>query len=77
MKNYVVGIVSFFENEMKLFKITAKNNYEALKLGMIEFNKVSGSEKLELDWQNSEEYPKRYEDLFDIYDDYSFDVVEV
>jgi hypothetical protein len=31
MKNYVVGILSMFENDLKLFKITAENEYEAVK----------------------------------------------
>lgn len=30
MKNYIVGILSMFENELKLFKITAENEYEAV-----------------------------------------------
>ena len=37
MKKYVVGILSMFENEVKLFKIEAVNKYEAVKKGMIEF----------------------------------------
>lgn len=31
MKNYVVGFVSFFDNEIKLEKIQAENEVEALK----------------------------------------------
>lgn len=31
MKNYVVGFVSFFDNEVKLEKIQAENEVEALK----------------------------------------------
>ena len=37
MKNYVVGILSMFENDLKLFKVMAENEYEAVKKGMVEF----------------------------------------
>ena len=37
MKNYVVGILSMFENDLKLFKVVAENEYEAVKKGMVEF----------------------------------------
>ena len=62
VKTFVVGILSLFDYELKLLKINAENEYEALKKGMIE----SCNEKYkqeEIDWQNSEEYPKTYEEL--------------
>ena len=37
MKNYVVGILSMYENDLKLFKVEAENKYEALKKGMVDF----------------------------------------
>ena len=65
MKTFVVGILSLFDYELKLLKINAENEYEALKKGMIE----SSSEKYkqeEIDWQKSKEYPKTYEQLVDM-----------
>ncbi len=65
LKTFVVGILSLFDYDLKLLKINAENEYEALKKGMIE----SCSEKYkqdEIDWQNSEEYPKTYHELVDL-----------
>ena len=31
MKHYVVGILSMFENDLKLFKITVENVFESLE----------------------------------------------
>jgi hypothetical protein len=31
MKNYIVGMLSVYEGDLKLFPITAKNGYEAVK----------------------------------------------
>lgn len=68
MNKYVVAIISFFENDLKQFKIEAENEYEAVKKAMIE--KCGDDEemkKYELDWQNSEEYPT---DLLALYSAY-------
>ena len=65
VKTFVVGILSLFDYELKLLKINAENEYEALKKGMIE----SCNEKYkqeEINWQNSEEYPKTYKELVDL-----------
>ena len=65
MKTFVVGILSLFDHKLKLLKINAENEYEALKKGMIE----SCNEKYkqaEINWQNSEEYPKTYKELVDL-----------
>lgn len=65
LKTFVVGILSLFDYDLKLLKINAENEYEALKKGTIE----SCSEKYkqdEIDWQNSEEYPKTYDELVDL-----------
>lgn len=77
MKNYVVGILSMFENDLKLFKITAENEYEAVKKGMVEFAGDEENRKNEIDWQNSEDYPKDYEGLFSVYEELPFSVIEV
>ena len=66
MKNYVVGILSMFENDLKLFKVMAENEYEAVKKGMVEFTDNPESKQYEIDWQNSEEYPKTYDELVDV-----------
>ena len=65
VKTFVVGILSLFDYKLKLLKINAENEYEALKKGMIE----SCNEKYkqeEINWQNSEEYPKNYKELVDL-----------
>jgi len=77
MKNYVVGILSLFENVLKLFKITAENEYEAVKKGMIEFNEDEESKQFEIDWQNSEDYPKEFSELYNIYEEIPFSVIEI
>jgi len=77
MKNYVVGILSMFENNLKLFKIVAENEYEAVKKGMIEFCHDEESRQYEIDWQNSENYPKDLNGLYSVYEEIPFSVVEV
>jgi len=77
MKNYVVGILSLFENDLKLFKITAENEYEAVKKGMLEFCQDEESKQHEIDWQNSDQYPKTYEELFYVYEEVPFNAIEV
>jgi len=77
MKNYVVGILSLFENDLKLFKVTAKNEYEAVKQGMLDFCEDEEGKYYELELQNSENYPKTLEELFFIYEEVPFNVIEV
>lgn len=77
MKNYVVGILSMFENDLKLFKITAENKYEAVKRGMVEFCTDAVSRQFEVDWQNSEDYPEDFEGLYSAYEEIPFNVIEV
>ena len=77
MKNYVVGILSMFENDLKLFKITAENEYEAVKKGMVEFADNPGSKQQEIDWQNSDDYPTDLKGLHSVYEEVPFSVVEV
>jgi ABC-type uncharacterized transport system substrate-binding protein len=76
MKNYVVGILSFFENDLKLFKVTAENKYEAVKKGMIDFLENEESKQYEIDFQNSKDYPKTFEDLYDTYQEVPYNVIE-
>ena len=77
MKNYVVGILSMFENDLKLFKVVAENEYEAIKKGMVEFTDNPESKKHEIDWQNSSDYPTDLEGLYSVYEEVPFSVVEV
>ena len=77
MKNYVVGILSMFENDLKLFKVTTKSEYEAVKIAMIMFNENQEARQAEIDWQNSEQYPDNYEDLFYAYEETPFNVIEI
>ena len=77
MKNYVVGILSMFENDLKLFKVVAESEYEAVKKGMVEFCEDEENKQHEIDWQNSNEYPKDLEGLHCVYEEVPFSVVEV
>lgn len=77
MKNYVVGILSVFDNDLKLFKVVAKNEYEAVKKGMVEFTDNTESKQHEILWQNSEDYPTDLEALYSFYEDVPFSVIEV
>lgn len=77
MKNYVVGILSMFENDLKLFKITAENEYDAVKKGMVEFCDNEESKQFEINWQNSEDYPKTFEELLNAYEEFPFNVIEI
>lgn len=63
-----------FENDLKLFKITAENEYKAVKKGMLEF---SNNDENELNWQNSEDYPKDIEGLYRAYEDIPFNIIEI
>ena len=66
MKNYVVGILSMFDHDLKLFKIEAENKYDALKKGMVEYT----SEEVrhyEIEFQNGEVCPPTFEGLTDYY----------
>ena len=74
MKNYVVGILSMFENDLKLFKITAENPYEAVKKGMLEF---TNNDENEVEWQKDENYPTDYDGLYSAYEEIPFNVIEV
>lgn len=78
MKNYVVAIISFFENDIKQFKITAESEYEALKKGMVEFTKEEYRQS-EIDFQNSNEYPKDIDSLENLYhnSDMGFSIIEI
>jgi hypothetical protein len=77
MKNYVVGILSMFENDLKLFKVIAENEYEAVKKGMVDFWNKEEAKREEINWQNSEDYPKDIQGLYTIYDEMPFSVIEV
>jgi hypothetical protein len=77
MKNYVVGILSMFENDLKLFKVEAENEYEAVKKGMIQFNDNPQSKQCEIDWQNSQDYPTDLNGLYSAYEEIPFSVVQV
>ena len=78
MKTFVVGILSLFDYELKLLKINAENEYEALKKGMIESSSEEYKQE-EIDWQKSEECPKTYEQLVDMLynSDMSVNVLEI
>jgi|LakMenE01Jun11ns_1017448.scaffolds.fasta_scaffold8408314_1 hypothetical protein len=81
MKNknfYVVGLISFFDNDIKQFLIKAENKFEAVKKAMVEFTDDK-YKKSEIDFQESEDYPKEIEALNNYLGngDMSFSVIEV
>jgi hypothetical protein len=67
MKNYVVGILSLFEHDLKLFKVEADNEYESLKKGMLEFTPDEYKEH-ELEFQNGAICPPNFESLTGYYE---------
>ena len=79
MTNYVVGYLTFFENELRLFKVQAETGYEAIKQAMLSTCSSEEGRQQELDWQNSEEYPENYEDLIDMLynSDIAINVIEI
>lgn len=76
MNKYVVAIISFFENEIKQFKVEGENEYQAVKKAMLEF---SNNSKHEIEFQNSADYPKDIEGLHYYCNsgDMDFSVIEV
>lgn len=82
MKNYIVAILSFFDNDIKQFKITAKNEYEAVKKGMVQFciDDEKDASEYEIAYQNLENYPKNIKELEEVYyhnNDIVFSIMEV
>ena len=77
MRNFVVGVLSTFENDLKLFKITAESEYEAVKKAMIEFCDDEDAKMYEIDWQNSDDYPKDLSGISNEYEDLPFNVIEI
>lgn len=77
MKNYVVGICSLFDNEVKLFKVVAENDYCAVNKAFVELAPDEESKQSEIDWQNHPDYPKSLEDLIIFCEGLAFSVIEV
>lgn len=79
MNRYIVAIISFMENDIKQFIIDmAENPYEAVKKAMLEFTSDEYKQS-EIDFQNSEDYPKTIEEM-NVYCancDMDFSVIEV
>ena len=78
MKNYVVAIISFFENKIKQFKVEAESEYEAVKKAMLEFTSEEYRQD-EIDHQNSEYYPNTIEEMKGYFPscDMDFSVIEI
>lgn len=74
MKNYVVGVLSMFENDLKLFKVQAENDYEAVKKGILLH---CDNNESEIEWQNSPDYPKDMKGLISAYEELPFEVIEI
>jgi hypothetical protein len=58
MNKYVVALISFFDNEIKQFKIEAESEYEAVKKSMIEMCTSDEGRESELEFQKTNEFPK-------------------
>lgn len=63
MKKYVCAILSFFENDIKQFKIEAESEYEAAKKLLIVSSTNDESKRAEIEWQKDSEYPQDLESL--------------
>lgn len=78
MTNFVVGYLSFFDNELKLIKIEEESEYEAIKKAIVS---VCDKEYVqeEIAFQESEGYPKDKESLVDLmYDsDIAINIIEI
>lgn len=61
MNKYVVALISFFDNEIKQFKIEAHSEYDAIKKAMVEMCSSEESKESELEFQKSEHFPKDME----------------
>ncbi len=78
MGKYVVAVLSFFDNELKQFKVEAESDYHAVGMAMIEFSNEK-YRKDEIEFQNSGDYPANIEDLEEHYinGEIVFSVIEV
>jgi hypothetical protein len=63
MKKYVCAILSFFDNDIKQFKIEADSEYEAAKKAILESFDNEDSKLSEMDFQNSADYPQDFKTL--------------
>lgn len=77
MKNYVVGILSLFDNDLKLFRVDALNEFEAVKKAMLEFCDNDEGKEYEKEYQESEDYPDTIEGLEKAYEEIPFSVIEI
>lgn len=69
MKKYIVGYLSFFENELILDSVEAESDFEAAKKFLVSICITEESKKEELDYQNSDSFPKTLEELKDLWFD--------
>lgn len=79
MKNYIVGYLSFFENELKLIKISEESEYKAVRQCVLGLCSDEESRQQELEWQNSDDYPQDFESLDDMLynSDIAINVIEI
>lgn len=78
MKNYVIAISHYEENGINQYKISADNEFEALKLVMVEMFETEEGRESEIKYQESDDYPEDLEGFYDTYgDNYYIAVTEV
>lgn len=61
MKQFVVAVISFFDNEIKQYKVEAESDFEAAKKVLVEF--AGNYKEDEIKHQNSDDYPKDLKSL--------------
>lgn len=78
MKKYIVALISFFDNDIEQFEIEAESPYDAVKKAMIQMASENHKQD-EIDFQNSDEYPKTIEEMEEHFADceMDFSVTEV
>lgn len=66
MKKYVVGYMSFFENDLQLHNVKADSELEAVKKVLVRLCS-DDSKKAEIEFQKSDDFPKTLNDLKQYY----------
>lgn len=79
MKRYVVATVNFFDNEIIQTIQEAESKLEAVKKHMLDLTPTLEIEKEEQEWQDSEDYPKTFEEFIEQTVDWEMDcsVIEI
>lgn len=78
MKNFVVGIYSTFDGELKLFKQAAETDFDAVKRAMVDLCQTEEARASEVEYQKSFLYPANIPELLEIVgEQMPFSVIEI